>query len=95
MEEMLVICPLFIFFEVLQENYPLALKRLEGGLQILSGCDPSAKSVCGHAGEDLSTSALAKAYGRLDIQASTYLGNRNPRPVPAAFSNICSSSPVR
>lgn len=94
-EETLVICLLFIVFEVLHENYPLALKHLEGGLQILSGCDPSAKSVCGHAGEDLSTSALAKAYGRLDIQASTYLGNRNPQPVPAAVSIICSNSPVR
>lgn len=95
MEETLVICLLFIVFEVLNENYPLALKHLEGGLQILSGCDPSAKSVWGHAGEDLSTSALAKAYGRLDIQASTYLGNRNPQPVPAAVSIICSNSPVR
>lgn len=95
MEETLVICLLFVVIEVLQENYPHALKHLEGGLQILSGCDPSAKSVCGHAGEDLSASALAKAYGRLDIQASTYLGNRNPQPVPAAVSIICSNSPIR
>lgn len=95
LEETLLICLLFIVFEVLQENYPLALKHLEGGLQILSGCDPSAKSVCGHADEDISTSALAKAYGRLDIQASSYLGNRNSRPVSATVSIICSNSPVR
>lgn len=95
MEETLVICLLFIVFEVLQGNYPVALKHLEGGLQILSKCDPLAKSVFGHGGDDLSTSALAKAYCRLDIQASTYIGNRSPRPVPAAVSIICLGSPVR
>ena len=41
------------------------------------------------------TSALTKAYCRLDIHASTYLGNRNPRPVPATVSIVCLNSPVR
>lgn len=95
MEETLVICLLFIVFEVLQGNYPVALQHLEGGLQILSRCDPSARSVFGHASEDLSTSTLAKAYCRLDIQASTYIGNRKPRSVTAAVSIVCLNSPVR
>lgn len=95
MEETLVICLLFIVFEVLHGNYPVALQHLEGGLQILSGCDQSARSVFGHVGEEISTSTLAKAYCRLDIQASTYLGNRKPRPVPAAVSIVCLNSPIR
>lgn len=95
MEETLVICLLLIVFEFLQGNYPSALTHLKGGLQILSRCDPSAKSVFGNVGEDLSTSALTKAYCRLDIQASIYLENRNPRPVPATVSIVCLNSPVR
>lgn len=95
MEETLVICLLFIVFEVPLGNYPVALKHREGGLQILSRCDPSAKSVFGHVGEDLSTSAVAKVYRRVDIQASNYLGNRRPRPGPAAVSIVSLNSPAR
>lgn len=94
MEETLVICLLLIVFEFLQGNCPSALTHLKGGLQIPSRCDPSAKSVFGNVGEDLLTSALTKAYCRLDIQASTYLENRNPRPVPATVSIVCLNSPV-
>lgn len=92
---MLVISLLCIVIEVRQGSFPAALTHLQGGSQILSTCDPSAKSVFGNVGEDFLTSALTKAYSRVDNEASTYLGNRNPRPVPATVSIDCLKSPVR
>ena len=94
-EETLVICLLFIVFEVLQRNYPAALTHLEGGLQILSKCHPRTKSIFGHGNEDLSTSLLAKAFSRLDIQATSYLPDRNPRPLPTPVSITSSQSPLQ
>ena len=87
MEETLIICLLFIASEVLQGNYSAALTHLEGGLEILSNCEPSTV-----AGNDLSTSSLAKVFKRLDIQASSYVGGRNVKPF--SFNHISSQSSI-
>lgn len=87
LEETLIICLLFIAFEVLQGNYLAALTHLEGGLEIISSREPLAIH-----GEDLSTSSLAKVFKRLDIQASSYVGVRNVKPF--SFSNASSHSSI-
>lgn len=77
MEETLVICLLFIVFGVLQGNYLEALMHLEGGLEILTKCYPSAISTTEHISKAFSNSSLANAFGRLDIQAACYVSRRN------------------
>lgn len=76
-EETLAICLLFIVFGLLQGNDREALMHLEGGLQILMKYYPSALSATKHVSKDFSNSSLAKAFRRLDIQAASYVGNRN------------------
>ncbi|MCJ1429527.1 hypothetical protein MMC29_007442 [Sticta canariensis] len=76
-EETLVICLLFVVSEVLQGNYREALMHLEGGLQIITDCYPSADLTTKQFSKDFSNSSLAKAFRRLDIQAASYVSSRN------------------
>lgn len=84
-EETLAICLLFIVFGVLQGNYREALMHLEGGLQILTKCYPSAISTTEHVSKDFSNSSLAKAFSRLDIQAASYVTSRNVKLFPVSL----------
>lgn len=84
-EQTLIICLLFIAFEVLQGNHSAALTHLEGGLEIFSNCHPSTIH-----SQNLSTSSLAGVFKRLDIQASSYLGIRNVKPF--SFGNVSQPS---
>lgn len=76
-EETLAVCLLFIVFGVLQGNYLEALMHLEGGLEILTKCYPSAISTTEDVSKAFSNSSLANAFGRLDIQAACYVPRRN------------------
>lgn len=77
LEETLAVCLVFIVIGILQGNYIEALMHLEGGLQILTSCYPSAMLTSKHVSNDLSCSSLAKAFRRLDIQGASYVGSRN------------------
>lgn len=76
-EETLIVCLLFVVFGVLQGNYREALMHLEGGLQIITDCYPSAPLTTKQFSKDFSDSSLARAFRRLDIQAASYVSSRN------------------
>lgn len=77
-DETIVTCLLLIFFEVLRGEYPTALMHLEAGLQIFSTHFPSAKrSSVTELRQDDPLNGLARIFRRLDIQASSYLGDRS------------------
>lgn len=93
-EETLAICLIFIVFGVLQGNYREALMHLEGGLQILTKCYPSIVSTTGHISRDFSISSLAKAFRRLDIQATSYVARRNVKPFSVPLGQCPQSIPA-
>lgn len=76
-KETIVTCLLLIFFEVLRGNYPTALMHLEAGLQIFSSHYPSVGrlSITKFRQND-PMKDVARIFKRLDIQASSYLGDR-------------------
>lgn len=77
-DETIVTCLLLIFFEVLRGEYPTALMHLEAGLQIFSTHYPSVElSAVTDFGQDDPLKGLARMFRRLDIQASSYLGDRS------------------
>lgn len=77
-DETIVTCLLLIFFEVLRGEYPTALMHLEAGLQIFSTHYPSVEmSSVTAPRQDDPLKGLARIFRRLDIQASSYLGDRS------------------
>ena len=77
-DETIVTCLLLIFFEVLRGEFPTALMHLDAGLQIFSTHYPSmnrSSVVKFHPDDPLK--GLARIFRRLDIQASSYLGDRS------------------
>lgn len=90
-DETIVTCLLLIFFEVLRGEYPTALMHLEAGLQIFSTHYPSVKrsSVTGFRPDD-PLKGLARIFRRLDIQASSYLGDRSVSAFSVPYHETCS-----
>lgn len=77
-EETIITCLLLTFIEVLQGNYPNALMHLEGGLQIFSNHYSSGdRSTAPESYHDDHMKSLARIFKRLDIQASSYVGDRS------------------
>ena len=77
-DETIVTCLLLIFFEVLRGEYPTALMHLEAGLQIFSTHYPLVEmSSVSEPNQDDPLKGLARIFRRLDIQASSYLGDRS------------------
>ena len=76
--ETLVAALLFAFFEVIQGSDLAALKHLEGGLFLLNQLrmERSEPSKLFVDREDLFSSSLVKAFERLDLQASAFIGSR-------------------
>lgn len=94
-DETIVTCLLLIFFEVLRGEYPTALMHLEAGLQILSTHYPSVEgSSVTESCQDDPLKALARIFRRLDIQASSYLGDRSVSTFSIPRHEICSGPPV-
>lgn len=77
-EETLIICLLFICFEVLHGHDAAALVHLDSGLQIFSNMYSSIQRTCAEL-EDNTTSiaVIANIFARLDVQATCYVGSRN------------------
>jgi hypothetical protein len=95
MEETIVTCLLLTFIEVLYGNYPNALMHLEGGLQIFSSHYPSGGGPKAPKPQhDDPMKSLARIFKRLDIQASSYLGDRSVTTFSVPCSEIRSNPPV-
>lgn len=90
-DETIVTCLLLIFFEVLRGEYPTALMHLEAGLQIFSTYYSSVKrSSVTNFGQDDPLHGLAQIFKRLDIQASSYIGDRSVSAFSVPYHEICS-----
>lgn len=83
MEETLLTCLLFICFEVLQGHDLAALAHLEAGLGIFSSL-PYTSAEVSMQPSDLSISALAKIFIRLDNHATSLIGSRPPTLISSA-----------
>ncbi len=103
-EETLLICLLFVCFEVLQGNDFAALVHLEAALGIFSNLPnscPGALTRSFHQGTPV-LPALAKMFIRLDNQATNLIGSRPPSTVSpdnihrlAIISEVSQSSPSK
>jgi hypothetical protein len=106
----ILICALIhVSIEVIQNNYTNAVVHLENSLQLLRQSSRHIQSATPDYSSQHSQletvevdSDLARAFLRLDLQASTYLGMRAPAiagndsayAMPARFSSICQAKDV-
>lgn len=73
-----------IYYEVLQENHVVALTHLENALKVLNSVERNSKGRLPERAPYRSVNTtrvdddLIKAFARLDLQASSYLGKRTP-----------------